>query len=49
MLEQIKKALECNVRAYETIKGFVRAGVTELDVLKAIEAAYREQAGERCV
>ncbi|WP_077533303.1 M24 family metallopeptidase [Massiliimalia massiliensis] len=46
MLEQIKKALECNVRAYETIKGFVRAGVTELDVLKAIEAAYREQAGE---
>lgn len=46
MLEQIKKALACNVRAYEKIKNCLQAGMTEIDVLKVIETAYQEEAGE---
>lgn len=47
MIQRIGEALRCNKRAYERIRDYLCPGQTELEILKQVEMAYLEQAGEK--
>lgn len=45
-MEHIEQALACNRAAYDAIRARLRPGVTELELLAAVEDAFARQAGQ---